>query len=181
MWRLLLVNKPLHKPTHCKKLFTKHHQGSSLIEILVTLMIMAVGLLGLASMQLISMKNINNSQFRSLATVYAYDMAERMRSNRDAADKYVGIDNNNVTETDCSSDSCTSTQIAAMDGYQWIEEITHNVISGGLPTGTGTVNRETLEGVSPSVFKITVAWAEQGRDSGGGTIASPSFTLTIEI
>ena len=180
MQRRKPVNKVNQKSYSRLKLFNRYQLGSSLIEILITLIIMAVGLLGLASIQVISIKNVNNSQFRSLATAYAYDMAERMRSNRGG--DYSDIDTTSITEPSCVSDdeadSCSVTQMVQLDAYQWAQEISQDVISGGLPTGTGTVTQDSSD---DDVFNITVAWEEQGRDSDGGKIEDSSFTLTIEL
>ncbi|WP_413701427.1 type IV pilus modification protein PilV [Psychromonas sp. KJ10-10] len=92
--------------------FKNHQQGSSLLEVLISLLVMAIGLLGLASVQIISLKNLNNSQFRSLSTTYAYAMAERMRSNQSAvvAGNYDAIDDSadDPNCTNCSaSTNCT--------------------------------------------------------------------------
>jgi len=149
-------------------------QGSLLIEILITLMIMAVGLLGLASLQMISIKNINNSQFRTLATAYSYDMAERMRSNRTGveSDAYDAI---NGSETEPSCASCSASEVAQRDAYEWNQMINQDVIDGGLPQGVGTVTK------SGQLFAITISWQEQTRDSEGGTLERVDFTLNIQI
>ncbi len=59
--------------------------GFSLVEVLVTLVITAVGLLGLAGMQNLSLKTSYGSYLRTNANNMAYDIADRMRANRDAA------------------------------------------------------------------------------------------------
>lgn len=157
-----------------QKKFKVGEKGSSLIEVLVTLLIMAIGLLGLASIQTLSLKNLNNTQFRSLATVYAYDMAERMRSNHAAvlAGNYDAI---TATVSDPNCSSCTVSQIAQLDAYQWNEIINQAIKNGGLPEGRGTVTK------SGDVFNITVIWEEQQRDSTGGHVTDTDFTLTIQL
>jgi len=152
---------------------TIYQRGSSLLEILVAVFILAIGLLGLAALQANSLKNINNSQFRTLATTYAYDMAERMRSNQDGvlAGGYDAI-SASVSDPGCSS--CTAAQLAQLDGYQWNQQISQAVNIGGLPTGSGTVTK------SGNVFNITVVWQEQQRDSSGGKVGDADFTLTIQ-
>ncbi|WP_022940065.1 type IV pilus modification protein PilV [Psychromonas hadalis] len=166
-------NKP--KLKHLFKLITKKHRGSTLLEVLVALLIVAIGFLGLASMQLISLKNLNNAQFRTLATAYAYDMAERMRTNRAAvsAGFYDAID---ATETDPGCSSCSVEQIAQLDAYQWNQLIGNSIISGGLPTGTGKV-----ESKGGGVFEITVAWREQQQSSSGGKIDNVNFIVRLQL
>ncbi len=167
------MNKLKHKSAHRQRLLARHEKGSSLIEVLVALLVLAVGLLGLAALQTYSLKNINNSQFRTLATAYAYDMAERMRSNR-AAILSGDYDAITATVSDPQCSSCTPAQIAQMDGYQWNQQISQDVNAGGLPEGAGTVTK------SGELFNIKVAWQEQQRDSSGGKVGTEEFTLSIQ-
>jgi type IV pilus assembly protein PilV len=123
----------------------------------------------------IKIKNINNSQFRSLATTYAYDMAERMRSNRSgvSGNAYDMIDG---TETDpgCTS-PCSVTDVAQQDAFEWNQLISQGVNVGGLPSGIGKV---TGDGIS---FAITITWQEQDRDDTGGILTDSDFTLDVQI
>jgi type IV pilus assembly protein PilV len=59
--------------------------GFSLIEVLVGLIILAIGLLGLAGLQLEALRNNNSAYLRSQATFLAYDIMDRMRANRSHA------------------------------------------------------------------------------------------------
>ncbi|GLS92595.1 type IV pilus modification protein PilV [Psychromonas marina] len=152
----------------------REQKGSSLIEILVAVFILAAGLLGLASVQMLSLKNINNAQFHTLATTYAYDMGERMRSNQEAV-SLGSYDNILSTVADPSCSTCSAAQMAQLDGFQWNELIQSAVNQGGLPEGQGTVTKVG------SVFNITVSWKEQQRSDSGGDIGDASFTLTIQI
>ena len=146
--------------------------GSSMIEILVAVFVLAAGLLGLASLQMVSLKNINNAQFETLATTYAYDMGERMRSNRDGISGYNSI-LSTVSAPTCTI--CTSTDIAQLDGFQWNQLIQSTVINGGLPGGQGTVTR------NGTLYDITITWNEQQRTTTGGQVGNASFTLSIQI
>jgi len=56
--------------------------GFSLLEILITVFILAIGLLGLAALQMTSLKNNHSAQHRTSAVVLAYDIADRMRLNK---------------------------------------------------------------------------------------------------
>jgi len=59
-----------------------HRQdGFTMIEVLVAVLVLAIGLLGVAGVQLLSMQQTTNSNVRSQATLYAQDLAERMRAN----------------------------------------------------------------------------------------------------
>ena len=151
-----------------------NQKGFSLIEILVTMIILAVGLLGLASLQAMSLKNVNNTQFRTLATIYAYDMAERMRSNKQGVTggNYDSVDGD---ESDPSCTGCSVSAMAQLDAFEWNTMIKQNANAGGLPSGVGTVTK------NGSLYDIKVTWTEQGRDSSGGTVSSNDFILSIRI
>lgn len=64
----------------------RHHvKGFTLVEALVALLVLSIGLLGVAALQLTALQNNNNALFRSQATYLAYDIADRIRANRGAA------------------------------------------------------------------------------------------------
>ena len=60
--------------------FYKHQRGISLIEVLITVLVLAVGLLGLSALQLASLKNNQSAMQRSLAIVHSYSIIEAMRA-----------------------------------------------------------------------------------------------------
>jgi len=67
----------------------KKHKGFTLIEVLVSMIVLAIGLLGLAGLQMSSLRNNLSAYHRSQATQLAYDMADRMRTN--IADAKLGL------------------------------------------------------------------------------------------
>ncbi len=72
-------------------------RGFTMIEVLVAVLILAIGLLGVAGVQLLSMQQTSNSNMRSVATIYAQDVAERVRANGGAnlgASDLTAIENN---------------------------------------------------------------------------------------
>ncbi len=157
----------------------KQSQGFSMIEVLITVVITSIGLLGLGALQLNSMKNINNTQFRSLATLYAYDMAERMRSNQAGvqAGDYDSI-TGNETVVSCTA-ACVPSAVAQKDAYEWNQFIKNGVNGnpdqGALPNGNGAVSN------NGGVFTITITWDEQDQNAAVAGISNESFVLTVEI
>ncbi len=145
----------------------KNQKGFGMIEVLVAFVIVSVGLLGLGTIQLFSIKNINNSQYRTLATLYAYDMAERMRSNKAALGEYDGID----TSSSCSS--CST--VTQSDFDDWVANLTQALDAGGLPNAVGTIS------VNAGLHEITIAWDEVTRDDSGGLVNTESYTLFVGI
>ncbi len=155
-------------------------QGFTMIEVLITVVITAIGLLGLGAMQLVSMKNINNTQYRSLATIYAYDMAERMRSNQ--AGVLSGAYNNvtgNETAISCTA-FCSGSEVAQRDAFEWNQFI-KNGANGDLSQGALPNARGEVGSLGNRVFEITVTWDEQDRDNTGGVITTESFVLRVRI
>ena len=135
----------------------KHLQarGFSMIEILVTLVVLSIGLLGVAGMQLAGMQSNRSAYYRSQATIIAYDMIDRMRTNVDgvAANLYDDLDSSNppATTPTCISDAsgCSSTSLADNDLQEWIDD--HLSL---LPSGSGTVTR------NGNIFTVSVNWVE---------------------
>ncbi|WGL18196.1 type IV pilus modification protein PilV [Microbulbifer bruguierae] len=150
--------------------------GATLIEVLVTVLVLAVGLLGLSSTQVMSLKNGNNAHHRYLAALAAQEMAERIRAN--PAGLGLGSYNDKtVNGTDETAQSCSSgcdgAQIAVMDLYDWGQ-----VISDNLPGGTGEIDRQG------NVVTFTVKWKEQhtGEEAGTGDgLDDSEFVLVVEL
>ena len=59
--------------------------GASLLEVLVSVLILAIGLLGIAALQSITLKNTQSSSERTAAIIQSYAMLDMMRANRDTA------------------------------------------------------------------------------------------------
>ena len=126
MTRQPILHRSIHSPTH--------QRGFTLIEVLVAVLVLSIGLLGLAALQTSGLGMNHSAYLRSQATILAADMADRMRANQDAvdADKYNGTAN---AHAGCSTTGgCSSTQMAENDVDQWRTNIT-----AALPEGTGIV------------------------------------------
>lgn len=157
----------------------KHQKGFSMFEVLITLVITSIGILGLGAIQLVSMKNVNSSNYRSLATMYAYDMAERMRSNKTQITSYDGINGLPASKPGCNP--CSAVQQARVDAYDWNDMIqggaANNLAQGGLPNGIGSVNRVG----ATDFYDVTIQWDEQENDDTGGSVDTKTFTLRVRI
>jgi len=151
-------------------------RGFSMVEILVTIFILAIGLLGLAGLQATGLKNNQSAYLRTVAMQQAYDMADRIRANaagKDAGDydAISGIPSN----PNCISSGCTPTQMAQYDNYAWN---TDN--ASQLPSGKGTVTR------SGNMFTVTLMWDDDhtgatGTNCSGDTsVDLTCFTLSFE-
>ena len=145
-------------------------QGFSMVEILVTVVVIAIGLLGLAGLQATSLRNTEESYQRSQAATLAYDMLDRMRANVAgvSAGDYDSITAAPGSYTDCTANTCTVSEMADFNNGDWQANI-----AAALPSGGGTVSGNG----SGSVFTITISW-DDDRDP---NTAAASFTLSSRI
>ncbi len=111
------------------------NRGFSLIEVLVSLVILSVGLLGIAGLQVTGLRSNHSSLLRSQATLFASDMAERMRANNIG---FTAGDYDKPAATlDASCESTTGCKPLAMaknDMYVWSTNLGNT-----LPSGAGIV------------------------------------------
>lgn len=143
--------------------FLNRHHGFSMIEVLVTLLVLSIGLLGLAAMQTKSIKNTHSAYLRSQATYLAYDMLDRMRANMANINGYGGINTSTNTYADpgCINTGCTPSNITTYDAAEWAKNIGEQ-----LPAGQGTV---IANAGGNNRFTITVTWNDPASTTGTNT------------
>ena len=78
-----MLTSPQNRPHGCGR--SRADAGFTLIEVLIAVLLLSIGLLGLAGLQMASLKNNGSAMNRSQATWIAYDVLDRMRANRTAA------------------------------------------------------------------------------------------------
>ncbi|MFT5032651.1 MAG: type IV pilus assembly protein PilV [Bacteroidia bacterium] len=149
----------------------RHKQrGATLIEVMVSVLITVIGVLGAASLQMNSVKFNHLANTRSYATMLAYDVIDRMRANRDPA--LLGNYDLALSASAPSASTQSGSSIAALDLQDWLSEL-----SASLPGGDGSIVR------NGSTFTITVQWDEsrvsQTREPGSGTTESFSFVTEL--
>ncbi len=126
-------------------------QGVTLLEVLITVVILSVGLLGSAMLQFNSVRLNNDAFLRSQATNLAYDMSDRIRANSVAA-----VAGSYDLAIDDNAPSSPST-IAAQDVADWL-----GMLATDLPMGDGSISRNGNE------FTVSVCWDED-REGASGT------------
>lgn len=159
--------------------FRRAHRGFSLIEVLVTLLIVALALLGAAGLQAQAMRFNKGGQNRAKAVFLAGDLAERMEANQDAAiaGSYAMPASSSpvATASVCTSSACTIDQLAQVDLAEW-----QSAIATTLPTGSWEVTQTTAG--NPSVYTIVINWQERRSDSvASGTTEKFSYISTRTV
>ena len=152
--------------------------GFTLIEVLIAMLVLAVGLLGLAGLQAASLKNNQSAYNRSQAIQLAYDLADRMRANVTGAATYTAILPSAATaKANCLTiTGCSVADMAENDLFEW-----NNTLSTVLPSSTGTITVATDASTNPptTIFTITITW-DDNRD---GNIDSddPNFQTSFQL
>lgn len=137
-------------------------RGVSMIEILVTLVILALGALGLAGLQLQAAKYNKEAAVRSTATQLTVELSDRMRGNLDGIK--AGNYNRNLgyaaaladpgSDPGCGSGSdCSAATLAQLDIFNWLR-----AIATALPQGTGAIS--PVAG-NRFAYEINVMWKEK--------------------
>jgi type IV pilus assembly protein PilV len=132
----------------------RKQRGFSLVEVLIALIIMSVGMLGIAGLYVQSMQAGRTSLFRHHAVTLAGDVADRIRANPRAGVAYAGLgaDNNCVA----AGIDCDPAQMASNDIFHWDQQATES-----LPNGNITVAFDNA--VVPPSYTIAVGWDEPGE------------------
>lgn len=136
--------------------------GFTLIEVLITVVVAAIGLLAVAGLQVMSKKFNYDSVQRTSAAIMAQSMVEKMRSNPSSLDAYLTADAASVSsDADCRSLPCTPLEIAAYDLVEWDASLqgaaskSEGTNAGGLVNPTGCV---TADATVSGLYTVAVAW-----------------------
>ena len=139
----------------------RQQSGFTMIEVLVTIAILVVGLLGLAAMQTLSTLAELESYQRSQALVLVRDMADRMTANKKEILSYVGNDYGLVA-ADCTG--YLATPDYKLDLCEWSSQL--NGVSekaGSRNVGAMIGARGCVVRLDPQTFLVTVAWQGLSR------------------
>ncbi|MDD2767328.1 MAG: type IV pilus modification protein PilV [Methylococcus sp.] len=147
----------------------RRHGGFTLIEVLISVFVFAVALLGLAALQITARKASFESAQRSLASAAAQDLLERMRLNTNALGSYVAdIDSSSTFSTtlDCSA-SANRASCDRRDAWLTLSGAAETTGSGENQTQVGGLANPTLCVTSSNAggsgqYTVTIVW--RGRD-----------------
>lgn len=156
----------------------RKNEGFSLIEVLIAIVVGALGLLGLAAILSLSVKHTKSSVYRTTATILASQLADSIRVNRNAMGAYVTSNSNfseisagetelddtiSLTETNCygSTKDCSPADIANYDMYLWWLHA-----KTMLPDPKATI---ALDAADADRILITMSWTEQTNKEASDT------------
>ena len=150
-------------------------RGFTLLEVLVSLVVLSIGLLGIGKLVMFSSRGNDSAYMRSQATALAYTVLDAMRTNRAqavAGSYQVALGAPVNPGTDCDTTTCSATTLASYDIYKW-----KTTMSTALPAGDGTVTTAQVADVNTGTMltqaTITVQWndvvAQQTFGAANGT------------
>jgi type IV pilus assembly protein PilV len=150
------------------KLNSRRQFGFSLVEVLIALVIMSVGMLGIAGLYVQGLQAGRTSMFRHHAVTLAGDVADRIRANPTAGVAYNHAANATGTNNSCVTGGidCYPASMAANDIFLW-----QSLADDSLPEGEVAV--VVNAGLNPPTYQITVSWNEPGE--------TPTYVITIPV
>ncbi len=176
-------------------------RGFSLIEVMVALVIIAVGMLGIAKMQALALSTTGSSGVRSLVAIEAASLAASMHTNRDywvggppptltnVTVAATGVGTSSVpidvpalagTQNCATTSTCTAAHVAAYDMQQWGAALAQVV-----PAANAAISCNIT--ASPLSCTIQITWQENvtstnnaAASSTAGALNLPQYTLYVE-
>ena len=142
-------------------------QGFTLMELLVSVVIMSVGVLGLSGLQIESLHQNNTALIRSEAMLIGNDILDRIRANPDGDYDGIALGAAPASAPNCTVVNCTVDNMKDYDIAQWQCSLSSEAndgtaystctalgISGALPQGTGAIAK------NGDVYMVTVQWLD---------------------
>lgn len=158
-----------------------HHRrdaGFSIVEVLVALVVLSIGMLGIAALYVESLRAGRTAVYRTQAVNLASDMADRIRANRTARDAYALAAADAPTEQNCAPPTpqvCTPAQLAQDDMARWRAAIVDQLPGNGQQTPTGTIQVAAPPNAPLTrQYAIVITWSEPGEPA-------LSYMLNLQI
>ena len=144
--------------------------GFSIMEILVTLFVLAAGLLGTAALQALALKTNQGGQLRTQAVILGLDILERIEANNPAAvaGKYAVSPLPAAAGKNCYAAPCLPDEFATYGLVQF-----KNRLEAQLPGATATI---VVTGAGPFTYTVQIDWVERITKSSGTTVATTATT-----
>lgn len=135
----------------------RRSRGFSIIEVLIALLVLAIGLLGLAALQAQGLRFNHDAYVRTQATNLAYDIVDRMRSNRANVAGYTAPDPGLACDPLVAG--------VDMDLSCW-----YDALAATLPGGAGLISANA----TANFYDVSVGWIDRTPRDFGGVFRAPA-------
>jgi type IV pilus assembly protein PilV len=151
--------------TTCIRL-RRRQKGVSIVEALVAVVILSVGMLGIAGLYLESIRANRSALSRTTSVQLVNDMADRIRANRGGLDEYE-LDAGSPPSggEDCAAAACSPAELALFDKVRWHESVVANLPNGpdgNTPPRTSIVYTAATAD-TPAGYVVMAEWLEAGN------------------
>lgn len=179
-------------------------RGLAMIETLIAILVLAVGVIGAAGMQLSALRTSQQSAARTAALELASEIADKMRANdhamsTDSGNPFVGLDYRTsdaprAPGASCYGDAhCDPSQLASFDVYEWERRL-----KSVLPAARAVICRDAHPwdkdahayrwacdaasgGTGAAPLTIKIGWLEKGPVGNAGQSAGKAFAPAIVL
>jgi type IV pilus assembly protein PilV len=150
-------------------------RGFSLIEVLIAMLILAVGILGAGALQTVGMQVTQGASYRSRAVILTSEMLDRMYANRAGLANYVGTNTGAVVIAAApaclvAAAGCSPADIATADISSWAAGV------AALPGGSGTIAQQ-----ANGDYVVTLTWNENEWTGAAATRAQAAQTFQLIV
>lgn len=159
--------------------------GFSLIEALVAFLILSIGMLGIASLQLLSLKAGHTAELRTVAVIKTEEILERIRNNPESVLSYTSSVGDSGVSNGCNDSggsvvTCSKAAMAKDDIYNWKLDLIANMPGGS--TASIDVLAPTPGVLPTATVTVTINWQERDRTSLGEPIMTDmNYSVTAHI
>ncbi len=163
-------------------------RGFTLFEVMIALVILSLGLLGMAGLMVVSVRTNNSAYLRTQASFLAQSMSDRMRANTGRINNYNGdYDSSTAIPYACPGLGCDPDDLVARDAATWSKQLidalpnpTANIECVGTTLGTpSTSGAATYDGLC----NMTITWTEATLDrtaDASATAATQTFAWVFQ-
>lgn len=150
----------------------RREAGFTLLEILVSMLIIAVGVLGTAGLQAFALKVNQGGQLRSQAVILGIDFIERVEANNGATITGAYAPGTYPTSypVDCAAAYCQQSELATYDLVQFRQRVLAQLPGAAVSVG--------VTGTGPYTYTVRIDWEERITQAAGTTVAT-SGTTTV--
>lgn len=151
---------------------TRNSHGFTLVEVLIALVVLSIGMLGIAAMLLNGLQSSRLALLRTQAVVLASDMGDRIRANRTGGAAYAlasGTTLSAPAKACTTAGQCSTSEIATVDLYAWQQSVQRV-----LPGATTAITVAPVGALTSNTYTITITWTQSGD------AAAANILLTVQ-